>query len=236
VADVKLSADGMYYWDGKYWVRTLSPDGRYRWNGSEWVPVAVPLAPQYPYAAPKTGRVPTAWTEPMQYAVAALNALTILYLVASAFLLSSEVSQIFNQALQQSAAQNPSASPPPEQVVNVLGNFFTFVFWGGAFLGSVVAAVVIIGALKRWTWMFYVVLVFLGLSTIGLPFSLIAAVGASTVSGIGGLPAWERWLQVLIGIPSAALFVWMLIGVIRYGPWAQTRNLDWPSGAQAPVS
>jgi len=233
---VKLSADGLYYWDGKYWVRTLSPDGRYRWNGSEWVPVAVPLAPQYPYAAPKTGRVPTAWTEPMQYAVAGLYAISIVYLLVSAFLLSSEVSQIFNQALQQSTSQYPNASPPPTAVVNGVTSFFTFVFWGGAFIGTVVSVVVVIGALMRWTWMFWVALVFLGLSTIALPLDLIGAIGRSATPGIYSLPVWQSWAAVAIGIPSAALFVWMLIGVIRYGPWAQTRNLDWPSGAKAPVS
>src|SRR5216683_2443487 len=38
MADMRLSDDGLYYWDGSRWISTLSPDGRWRWNGSGWVP------------------------------------------------------------------------------------------------------------------------------------------------------------------------------------------------------
>jgi len=49
VADLRLSDDGLFYWDGRQWVTTLSPDGRFRWNGSAWVAVGgvAPPAPHY---------------------------------------------------------------------------------------------------------------------------------------------------------------------------------------------
>ena len=37
MAELRLSEDGLHYWDGRHWVTTLSPDGRFRWNGSAWV-------------------------------------------------------------------------------------------------------------------------------------------------------------------------------------------------------
>ena len=65
-------ADGLYYWDGQKWVSTLSPDGRFRWNGTAWVPVAGIPAPGYAqYQLPRSVRVPTSWTQPMQIAVVA---------------------------------------------------------------------------------------------------------------------------------------------------------------------
>jgi hypothetical protein len=76
--------------------------------------------------------------------------------------------------------------------------------------------------------MFYVVLVFGGLTTILLPFNLIAAIGRSTTPGVPSVAAWESWLQVLYGTASAALFVWMVIALVRYGPWATMKEYHWP--------
>jgi hypothetical protein len=238
VADLKFSADGSRYWDGRFWVRALSPDGNFRWNGSEWVPVAAPttpaMAPTTPagtYYAPATARVPTQWTKPMQNSVVALQAVTILYLLSEAYLLSATMSQFVNQGLQQSATHNPQASPPPAELVTVFTSLFSVVFWGGAAIGSVVSIVIIIGALNRWRWMFYVVLVFFGLSTIGLPFSLISAVSGSFDANVYGANLLASWLTVALGLPTAALFVWMLVALFRYGPWAMPRTLDWPAPA-----
>jgi hypothetical protein len=114
--------------------------------------------------------------------------------------------------------------------------FFSFVFFGGAAIGIATCVLIIVGALKRWTWMFYVVLVFGGLSTIGLPFNLVAAIGRSTTPGIPSVAAWESWLQVLYGMASAALFVWMVIALVRYGPWATMKEYHWPVVPPATVS
>jgi hypothetical protein len=231
VAEPKVSEDGLYYWDGRQWISTLSSDGRTRWNGYTWVPVAPvtqAAAPAYSYyQQPARGRVATQWTKPMQNSVAALEAVTILYLLSEAYLLSATMSQYVNQGLQQSATQYPQASPPPAQLLTAFTSLFSVVFWGGAALGSMVCILIIIGALNRWTWMFYFELVFLGLGTIGLPFNFIGAVAGSAASNTFGQNVLASWLTVAIGIPTAALFVWMLVAVFRYGPWATTKNVDW---------
>src|SRR5260370_13110867 len=102
------------------------------------------------------------------------------------------------------------------------------VLWGAAIFGVVFAVVVIIGALARWTWMFYVVLILLGLSTAGLPLNIIGAVAGSTPISPLSLPVWISWLSVALGIPSTALFVWMLVAGVRYGPGAHTRKAHSP--------
>jgi hypothetical protein len=84
--------------------------------------------------------------------------------------------------------------------------------------------------------MFYLVLVFGGLSTILLPFNLITSVGRSTTPGIPSVAAWESWLQVLYGTASAALFVWMVIALVRYGPWATMKEYRWPVVPPVPAS
>ncbi len=236
MADMRLSDDGLHHWDGSRWISTLSPDGRWRWNGSGWVPVAAMVAPAfapYPsYQQTAPPRRPTPWTKPMQYAVAAWYAVSGLYALSIPFWMSGTMSQMINQSIQRSTAQNPEVSPPPAEVVSSITTMMSGVLWVAAIFGVVFAVVVIIGALARWTWMFYVVLVLLGLSTAGLPLNIIGAVAGSTSINPFSLPGWISWLSVALGVPSTALFVWMLVAVVRYGPWAMTRKVESPQMPQ----
>jgi len=241
MAELRLSDDGLYYWDGRQWISTLSPDGRWRWNGSAWVPTTTTGAPgfaAYPsYQQPATARVPTAWTKPMQYAVAAWYALSGIYALSLPFWMSGTMSQIINQSIQRSTAQNPEVSPPPVEVISTMTTMMSGFLWIGAIFGVAISVVVIIGALNRWTWMFYVVLVLLGLGAISLPFNIVGAVAGSTPLNPYSLPVWVTWLSVALGIPSTALFIWMLVAVIRHGPWAMTRRVESPGQASpAPAS
>lgn len=241
MAEPRLSEDGLYYWDGRQWISTLSPDGRSRWNGYAWVPVAsmAPVAaPAYPhYQQPATVRVPTPWTRPMQYAVAAWYSLAALYAVSLPFWMSGVMAQAFNQSIQRQAQVNPNVSPPPPEFVNSMASMMSGMLWASAIIAVVVCAVLAIGAIMRWTWIFWVVLVLLGLGTLALPFNLISAVAGSTyAANLYGLPSWTVWLSVAIGIPNAALFAWMLVALIRYGPWATTKTTPWTTTAAAPAS
>src|SRR5260370_934399 len=121
----------------------------------------------------------TAWTNPMQYAVAAWYAVSSLYALSIPFWMSGTMSQMINQSIQRSTAQNPEVSPPPAEVVSSITTMMSGVLWVAAIIGVVFAVVVIIGALARWTWMFYVVLVLLGLGAISLPFNIIGALAGS---------------------------------------------------------
>ena len=239
MAELKLSGDGLYYWDGQKWVSTLSADGRWRWNGSAWVPVSgmVPPYPPYPYYQQnRSVRVPTPWTKPTQYAVAAWYAVSGLYALSLPFWMSGPMADVFNQSIQRQTSLNPNVSPPPPDFVSAMTSMMSGVLWVAAFFGVAISTMAIIGALKRWTWLYYVVLVLLGLNAISLPFNILSAItGANTLSTFN-LPAWTTWLSIGFGIPGAALFVWMLVAVIRFGPWAMTKSVGWPvPAAQAPA-
>jgi len=238
---LRLSEDGLYYWDGRQWISTLSPDGRSRWNGYAWVPVA-PMAPMaapvYPYyQPPATVRVPTPWTKPLQYAVAAWYGLSGLYALSLPFWMSGVMTQAFNQSFQRQAQLNPNVSPPPPEFASSMTSMMSGVLLSAAVIGVAICAVIVIGALMRWTWMFWVVLVFLGLGALGLPINLFSAVAGSAYPGnLYGLPSWTYWLSVAVGIPGVALFIWMLVALIRYGPWATTKTTAWAGTSPAPAS
>jgi hypothetical protein len=106
--------------------------------------------------------------------------------------------------------------------------------WVGALIGLAICALIVVGALRRWTWMFYVVLVLLGLGTISLPYDVASALSRSSLINAYGFPSWWYWVSFATGIPFVALFVWMLIAVIRYGPWAMAKKVDQPASATPP--
>jgi hypothetical protein len=239
VAELKLSADGLYYWDGRQWISTLSPDGRSRWNGYAWVPVAPMAAPAYPhyYQQPATVRVPTPWTKPMQYVVAAFYVLSGLYALSQPFWMSGVMTQAFNQSFQRQAQLNPNVSPPPPEFVSTMTSMMSGILWASAIIGVAIFAVFVIGALNRWTWIFWVILVLLGLGALVLPFSIFTALAGYTYAGsLSGVPSWTAWVSVAFGVPGAALFVWMLVALIRYGPWATTKTTASAGTAPAPAS
>jgi hypothetical protein len=227
----RLSPDGMYYWDGQQWISTLSHDGRTRWNGSAWVPTGSAQGAAVYQSPGRVVREPTSWTRPLQLAVAGWYVLEGVYAVTLPFWMSGPIAQAMNQAIQRQERLNPSASPPPADFVNTMTSFASGALWVAAVFGVVIAAVVVIGALSRWTWMFYVVLVFLGLGAISLPLDVVNAIGGSAISSASGftMPAWTYSLGLAAAIPSTALFVWMLVALVKRGPWAMRKVAPQPS-------
>jgi len=234
VADLRLSDDGLFYWDGRQWVTTLSPDGRFRWNGSAWVPVGDMAPPAPHYQPPATPRVPTPWTKPMQYAVAAWYVVSGLFALSAPLWLSGQMNDLMNQAIQRQTSLNPNVSPPPPEFVATMTSMMSGILWVSALAGVAISTVAVIGALKRWTWMFYVVLVLFGLGILGLPVNIVTLLsGRSNLSGFN-MPPGFIWLSIGFGLIGTALFVWMLVAVIRYGPWAMAKNVDQPALATPP--
>jgi hypothetical protein len=220
VPELKLSDDGLYYWDGQQWVSTLSHDGGSRWNGVAWVPVAgLQQGSFQPHARV---RVPTGWTKPLQYSVVAWYLANAIWAVATPFIMGGTVSDYVNQAIQQNAALNPDVPPPPADVIATIHGVITVVFGIAAAVGVAIAAVAIIGALKRWTWVFYAVLVLLGLQTISFPFTVISAFTTSAFSPMK-LPFALTATSIAFGVPAVALFAWMMVAAFRRGPWGMTR-------------
>jgi hypothetical protein len=198
-------------------VTTLSLDGRSRWNGTAWVPVGA--APPATYFSRGKVREATGWTKPLQYTVAGWYLLQAIYGIAVPFVMSGPMTDYVKQAMQRSAELNPGAPPPPTELIS------TIITWSLAF-GAVVAIAIstlaIVGALKRWTWVYYTVLVLLGFQAVTFPFTLLSAFSTSSLSPVK-LPVELSIASVAFGIPAVVLFVWMLVAAIKRGPWGMRR-------------
>jgi hypothetical protein len=226
----QLSPDGMFYWDGRQWLSTLSPDGRSRWNGTAWVTTGSVYGPPTYRATGGTLREPTSWTRPLQLAVAGWYVLEGLYALSLPFWMGGPVAQAMNQSIQRQQQLYPTVSPPPADFTNVMTSMVGAALWLSAVFGLGIAIVAVIGALQRWTWIYYAVLVLLGLGAISLPVDVVDALGGSAVSAASGfsLPAWTYWLGLGSAIPSTALFIWMLVALVKRGPWAMRKVTPHP--------
>jgi hypothetical protein len=215
----------MFYWDGQRWLSTLSPDGRSRWNGTAWAPAGHAYGPPTYQATGRSMREPTSWTRPLQLAVASWYVIEGVYALSLPFWMGSPISQAMNQSIQRQQQLYPTVSPPPVEFTNMMTSMMSGILWVSALFGLAIAIVVVIGALKRWTWMYYAVLVLLGLGAVSLPVDVVDALGGSAVSAASGfsLPAWTYWLGLASAIPSTALFVWMLVALVKRGPWAMRK-------------
>ena len=78
-----------------------------------------------------------------------------------------------------------------------------------------------LGALLRWRWIFWYVLVLMALGGLSALFGLVGLFRSST-SG-SPVPLVGSIVEEVIAVAAIPMFVWMLIGVVRYGPWAMKR-------------
>ena len=217
----RLSPDGLYYWDGQAWVSTLSHDGRHRWNGEAWQPVA-PVAYAPP---PRVVREPTSWTGPLQYTLGAWFALAALFGLTVPLWMGGVMTQVMNESIQRQQQLNPEATPLPPDFTNTMTTMISGVMWVAAIFTFVIYAAGLVGVIKRWTWIFYAILVLFGLGLIGLPINILNAVTGQMFTGGQGLnlPSWFLYTGILIGLVQAGIFVWMLVALVRFGPWAMRR-------------
>jgi len=159
----------------------------------------------------------------MQYAVAGWYLLQAIYAILVPFVLAGPMADYFNQVIQRQAAQNPNVAPPPADFLSIMTTAMTWGLAIGAAIGIAISVVAIIGALKRWTWLFYVVLVLLGLQTASFPFTVLSAFSTSALNPVK-IPIELTITSVAFGVPAVALFGWMLLAAIQRGPWAMRRE------------
>jgi len=81
--------------------------------------------------------------------------------------------------------------------------------------GSDVDTIVNVG----WRWMFWCVLVLFGLGGLGV----LGDLGTIARPATSPVPIGVIWVSTLLALASLGMFVWMLIGVIRFGPWAMKK-------------
>ena len=213
----------MYYWDGQRWASTLSPDRRFRWNGTAWEPVSPALHPPA-YVAPAQ-REPTSWTRPLQIAVILRYALAGIYALMLPALMSGYMSQVVQRSIERQQQAFPSgATPPPAAFTDMMTSLMTGSLWAGAVIGFGLSVVAIIAAIKRWVWAYYLILALLGFTLVSSVFNVInLAVGGALTATQPQPPQFTLVIEYVFTPIDIVLFVWMLVAVIRRGPWAMRR-------------
>jgi hypothetical protein len=84
---------------------------------------------------------------------------------------------------------------------------------------GVIDLVAALGSYLGWRWMFWVALVLLAFGAIGAVTNLNTFAHPQS----SPVPTWGVAIGELLSIASLALFIWLLIGAIRFGPWAMKK-------------
>jgi hypothetical protein len=177
----------------------ISPDGQFRWDGQQWVPLAAGY------------REPTSWTRPLRLTVAAYLVVSVIYSLVGAALYLNAAS--VERAIRASGSQVPSDQiQQAVQISVVVGWVFVLVLTG-------VSIVLAVGSYLGWRWAFWVTLVWLGLNSIGVISNAGSLANASSQPQPPAIIAGS----LLLSLVALALFIWMLVAAIRYGPWAMRK-------------
>jgi hypothetical protein len=86
-----------------------------------------------------------------------------------------------------------------------------------AFLAVITSLLVLlaIGALRRWRWTFWLVLIAFGAGILRAPLFALQLVGALPLD----VPLWYAGLQAAVGIVQVAIAAVMVVDYRRHGPW-----------------
>jgi hypothetical protein len=181
-------------------VGQISADGQFRWDGQQWVPI------------PLGEREPTPWTRPMQLAVAGFFVLETLFSILTSAL-------FINHDSMQRVMQAQGTSIPAGTDLNTIISISIVLAWVVVAVLGVIDLVAALGSYLGWRWMFWVALVLLAFGAIGAVTNLNTFAHPQS----SPVPTWGVAIGELVSIASLALFIWLLIGAIRFGPWAMKK-------------
>src|SRR4029077_4216252 len=103
--------------------------------------------------------------------------------------------------------------------IDTIANITVGFTYGVAIFFSLLYVVAAIGSYLGWRWVFWAALVINGLGSIGAFINLGSLLNPDrSPVPIGGLIVSE-----VFAVLSLALFVWILVAVIKFGPWARKR-------------
>ena len=183
-------------------VGQVSPDRQFRWDGAQWVPI------------PRGEREPTDWTQPMRLGVAAYLVVQALFSVIGTIIFVNHDS-LLRVMQAQGSLNNLPAGTDVNSVINI-GLAFAY---GVVIIIALIFLFCALGSYLGWRWMFWAVLVVLGLSSIGAITNLVTLTRPNSTE----IPTWGIALNELFSLIALGLFVWMLIAAITRGPWAMRK-------------
>jgi len=178
----------------------ISADGQFRWDGQQWVPLAAGY------------REPTSWTRPMQLIATALFAISAIsgVVVTIAFVNHDSVLR----AIHAQGTQIPATTS-----IDTVVNITIGVTYGVAIFFSLLYLVAALGSYLGWRWMFWAALVLFGLSGI----SVFTNIGSFANPDRSPVPTAGLIVSELFAVLGLSMFVWMLVAVIKFGPWAMKK-------------
>jgi hypothetical protein len=179
----------------------VSADGQFRWDGTQWVPI------------PPGQREPTPWTRPMQLGAAAVFVLEAVTSVAISLL-------FVNHDNMLKALQAQGTAIPQGTTIDDLVNISIAIAIGVVIFFAVLELIGAIGSFLGWRWMFWAALVLFGLGGLSNVFGNLSSLSRP---GTSPIPAGGLIVTEIVGVLSLAMFAWMIVGVIRYGPWAMRK-------------
>ena len=177
----------------------VSPDGQFRWDGQQWVP----LATNY--------REPTAWTRPLQLVTAAYLVIGLVYSVVTTalFLTASNMERVLRAS---------NANLGGDQVSQAV-NYSILAAWAVVIVLAVVSLLLAVGSFLGWRWVFWVALVWLALNSVGV----LSNLNALANSGTQVEPTAVVVGSLLLSLVALGLFIWFVVALARYGPWAMRK-------------
>ncbi|TME17629.1 MAG: hypothetical protein E6I70_10285 [Chloroflexi bacterium] len=181
----------------------VSPDGQFMWDGATWRPIT-----GYRWE-------PTDWTRPMQAAVAAVFIVNGIWEIVVAFGFAAAIRE---SAVRQIQRSNPNLTPDQtSQALNV-GLAFTEGFM--VFLAVLFVLIGVLSLVRRWSWLFYVDLVILGLGI----FSVLSGITSLARPAAAALPVFATLIGLALSVVGVGLAVWMLVARIQRGVWAARKS------------
>jgi len=208
---VQFSPDGQWYWDGAQWRPAYSPDRRWRWDGQQWIPAWPPLVQPWRYE-------PTPWTCRLQIITVALTTFGVLFAFA---IFPTVLLPTIQQTMDRSLALQPTnPNIDTEQLRSVMNGMIYVMVGVGAVFGVAFAAIIIIGAVKLWRWVYWYLAVAYLIAVLTIPQNIVYSVVPSPFSP---LPSWLRFVSIPFALAEAALGAWMIVLFHRYGTWARRR-------------
>jgi len=148
----------------------------------------------------------------MQLGAAALFAAEAIYSTVTSLIFINHDSML--RALQAQGTRFPSGTDV-DTVVNIAIGFAI----GAVIFFAVLELIAAIGSYLGWRWMFWAALVLFGLGGLGA-FGNLGTLARPSTSPI---PIAAVAVSELLSVASLALFVWLLVGLIKFGPWAMKK-------------
>jgi len=108
---------------------------------------------------------------------------------------------------------------PPDQLQNT-ANLGVTLGWAVVIATSIIMLVLALGSFQGWRWAFWAVLVWLGLTSVGVATNAVALANPRAQAQPPGAIA----VGLVFSLVALALLAWFVAAAVRYGPWGVRRT------------